>query len=238
MIEYWAECDECRVKTFFGVTYEEPLTEDELRERIIDKLGIDGAYICPRCQSLTFVHVGESPIADRARLQRAKLAQRIGRADKGIRIGVGDPEGARSSVWRVWMNNRRDDVYIAARSRVGLEGELHPNFWYFGFTKKYADSESSLLPPDADRKRRVWGRPDEFGPGWTRAFEIVVPASEVVEAPVPYKGSEAIWLPTPDPGEAVRFSVVLSKPNAARGRRGYPAPKGSNERPSSLRDSR
>jgi hypothetical protein len=120
----------------------------------------------------------------------------------------------------------RRRLYRRARSRVRLEGKPASQLWYFGFTKKYADSESSLLPPRADRKRRVWARPDEFGPGWTRAFEIVVPASEVVEAPVPYKGSEAIWLPTPDPGEAVRFSVVLSKPDAARGRRGYPSAEG------------
>jgi hypothetical protein len=222
-MEMWVTCDSCELKTFFGVRADHPVSDDELRARVIEKLGPDGAYVCPRCGSLVFVYIGEEPVAGAARLQRAEQARRIGQSAKGLRFAVGEPAGPRSSVWRVWMNDRRDDVYIAARDIAGdLKVSLHPNFWYFGFTKQHAERGSSVLPPGSDRKMRVWERPDEFGAGWTRAFEIVVPASEVVEAATPYTGSEAVWFPRPADGEAVHFTVLLSKPGAPRGRRGYP----------------
>jgi len=227
MIEILATCDSCGLSYGFGVKFDEPASEDELQRRIVEKLGRDGAYICPRCQSLVFVHVGDTPIADPERLRRAEQAQKIGRSDKGIRLGVGEPGGARSSVWRVWMNNRRDDVYISARSLAAeLKVSLHPEFWYFGFTGEHIRRGSSFVPPGSDRKKHVWSRPEDFGAGWTRAFAIIVPASEVVMAPVPYTGSEAVWLPTPPAGEAVHFTILLSKPDASRGRRGYPSAEG------------
>lgn len=219
----WITCDSCDCKTFFGVKADLPVTANELRAQVIEKLGPDGAYICPRCGSLVFVCIGEEPIAGPARFQRAEAARRIGESTKGLRFAVGDPSGPRSSVWRIWMNDRRDDVYIAARALASdLKVSLHPEFWYFGFTKQHIDRGSSVLPSGSDRKMRVWSRPAEFGAGWTRAFSIVVPASQVVEAPTPYTGSEAVWFPKPAEGEAVHFTVLLSKPGAARGRRGYP----------------
>ncbi len=149
------------------------------------------------------------------------------RATKGIRFAVGEPEGAHSSVWRMWMNNRRDDVYISVQG-LGAEMKvsLHPRFWYYGFTHKHVEGDHSLLPHGSDRKLRVWERPDEFGVGWTRAFDVIVSASEVVDAGTPYTGSEAVWLPAPEPGEVVYFTVLLSKPGAARGGRGYPCAEG------------
>jgi hypothetical protein len=222
-MEMWVTCDSCNLKTFFGVRVDQPVTDSELRDRVIEKLGPDGAYVCPRCGSLVFVYIGEQPVAGAARLLRAEQARRIGHSAKGLRFAVGEPAGPRSSVWRVWMNDRRDDVYIAARSLASdLKVSLHPNFWYFGFTRKHAERGSSVVPPGADRKMHVWERPGEFGAGWTRAFAIVVPASEVIEAPTPYAGSEAVWFPKPADGEAIHFTVLLSKPGAARGRRGYP----------------
>jgi hypothetical protein len=227
VIEILATCDSCQLNAFFGVKFSDPPSNEQVHEQVVEKLGQDGAYICPRCQSLVFVHVDGEPIADAARLHRAKQAQRIGRRDRGIRFGVGDPQGARSSVWRVWMNNRRDDVYISARSLASeLKVSLHPDFWYFGFTDRHAQRGSPFVPPGSDRKKRVWDRPKEFGAGWTRAFEIVVPATEVVEAPVPYTGSDVVWLPTPSANEAVHFTILLSKQDAVRGRRGYPAAEG------------
>lgn len=163
-MEMWVTCDSCEMKSFFGVRLDKPVPDEELRARVIDKLGPGGAYICPRCGSLVFVYVGGKPVADAARLQRAEEARRIGQATKGIRFAVGEPGGARSSVWRVWMNDRRDDVYIAARSLASeVKVSLHPDFWYYGFTSTHAARASSLVPPGADRKKFVWDRPDEFG---------------------------------------------------------------------------
>lgn len=222
-MELWVTCDSCDRKTFFGVEVDHPIAARELRAQVIDKLGPDGAYICPHCDSLVFVCAGEVPIAGTARLERAETARRIGKATKGLRFAVGEPAGPRSSVWRVWMNDRRDDVYISARALASdIKVSLHPEFWYFGFTQHHTDRGSSVLPAGADRKMEIWDRPAEFGAGWTRAFAIIVPASEVVEAPTAYTGSEAVWFSKPADGEAVHFTVLISKPDAARGRRGYP----------------
>jgi hypothetical protein len=142
-----------------------------------------------------------------------------------VRFAVGSPNGARAGVWRVWLNERRDDVYISARTLVSaLKVSLHPDYWYIGFTKQYAERDASLLPPGADRKTATWERPEEFAPGWTRAFEIIVPASEVVQPPTPYDDPDAVvWLAPPNEGESTRINILLSKPDAARGRRGYPS---------------
>jgi hypothetical protein len=227
VIEFLTNCDSCRLNYWFGVTFEEPPTAEEVRAAIIQKLGPDATYICPRCQSLVFVHVNGGPIATPQRLQRAAQARRIGRSSRGIRFGVGRPDGARSSVWRVWMNNRRDDVYISARALASeLKASLHRDYWYFGFPDQHVRRETSFVPLGSDRKKYVWDRPEEFGAGWTRAFEIIVPGTEIVEAPLPYTGSEAVWLPAPSPDEAANFTVLLSKPDAPRGRRGYPNAEG------------
>jgi hypothetical protein len=228
--EFLATCADCGMEHFFGVRFDAPLTEEELRAQITAKLGRDGALVCarPECGALMFVALDDKPIAAPERIARAEAAQRIGQRTVGIRFAVGDPAGPRSAVWRVWMNNRRDDVYIAARGLASdLKVSLHPDYWYYGFTSKHAASSSSLIPPGSDRKKYVWDRPGEFGAGWTRAFEIVVPASEVVSAPEAYVGSEAVWFPTPDTNESMHFTVLLSKPDAARGRRGFPTAEGA-----------
>jgi hypothetical protein len=230
MIEISAKCDQCGLDTFFGVRFERPPSVEDLRARIVDKLGPDGMFICPRCQSFVFVHAGDGPVADQARLHRIEQAQRIGRSTKGLRFAVGHPTGPRSSVWRVWMNHRRDDVYIAARGLASqLKVSLHPDFWYYGFTSHYVRGPSSLVPTGTDRKISHWERPSEFAPGWTRAFTIVVPASELVEPRSGYSGKEVIWIAPPELDGAIHFTVLLSKPGAARGRRGYPTEEGATD---------
>lgn len=204
-----------------------PLAAEELRQRIVEKIGDDGMLVCPRCDDWVLVHVEDEPVASAARVARLEAARRIGRSASGIRFATGDPQGARSSVFRIWTNARKDDVYIAARSLASeLKVSLHPNFWYFGFTKVHAQREGSLVPQGTDRKLRSWNRPNELGPGWTRAFAVLIPGSELSTPVQPYEGSETLWLPPPEPDEIAHFTVVLSRPGAARGRRGFPSEEG------------
>ena len=237
-MEVWVTCDSCGCKTFFrGRDPTAELRVLHVRSRVIDKLGPNGAFVCPRCGTLVFVCIGDKPIAGAARFQRAEAARRIGKATKGLRFAVGEPAGARSSVWRVWMNHRRDDVYISARALASeLKVSLHPEFWYFGFTKQHADRGLSLLPSGADRRMSIWDRPAEFGAGWTRAFPIVVPGSEVIEAPTPYPGSEAVWFPYLGPRMAMQFISTSSSRSRARLAVGgdTQTPMASSNRPSFL----
>ena len=139
-------CEDCGRTHLFDVQPgEDPDTADGLRELIVNRLGRDGAYICSRCGSLVLIHVGDVPVAPPDRVERAEAAKRIGHKTRGIRFGVGDPNAAHSAAWRVWMNQRRDDVYISARSVASdLKVSLHPEFWYYGFTAPYAARVSPL----------------------------------------------------------------------------------------------
>ncbi len=221
-------CGECGCNFWFGIKVDPATTTRKELERLIrEKLGDDASYICPRCESVVFVEFNSVALAEPERLRRAELARRIGKKARGVRFAVGMPDGPRSAVWRVWMNERRDDVYIAARGLASeLKVSLHPDYWYYGFTDHHVKKGSPFLAPGEDRKRSVWERPPEFAPGWTRAFVILVPGSEVVAAPGRYEGSEAVWLPRAPDGEVTNFTVLLSKSGAARGQRGFPTAEG------------
>jgi hypothetical protein len=225
-------CEECKLEINFPVDASEPVsTVGELRDAMRRTLGPSGATICPRCNSLVVVYLGDRPVGDPDSVRRAELAHGIGRKARGIRFAVGAPDGPRSAVWRLWVNQRGDDVYIAARGLArDIKVSLHPDYWYYGFTADHVRRGSRLLAPGEDRKKSVWARPTEFSPGWTRAFEIIIPSSEVIDERTPYEGSEAVWFPKPPEGEAARFTVLFSKKDAPRGARGFPAAEGYEDR--------
>ncbi len=224
-----AHCGECGLEFGFGVTADPTDSLDDILERVRAKLGDDGSYVCPRCKSLVFVQGDQTSIAlaKPERLNRAAAAHRISKSARGVRFVVGSPVGARSGIWRVWTNNRRDDLYIAARNLGRTQKvSLHPGFWYYGFTQDYVQRGAPLLPEGRDRKLEVWEKPAEFAEGWLRAFSVIIPASEVDETPEPYEGKEVVWYPKPPDGEAAHFTILISKPDAPRGRRGFPSAEG------------
>jgi len=51
--------------------------------------------------------------------------------------------------------------------------------WRWAFTEKPLSSPSPVLPPDGNRTMDKWERPPEFAPGCVKAFQILVPSSEV-----------------------------------------------------------
>jgi len=52
MVKVLSTCDSCGVNYFFGVKFDKPAAGDEVRKRIAEKLGPDGAYICPDVRPL------------------------------------------------------------------------------------------------------------------------------------------------------------------------------------------
>lgn len=227
MINYVFHCGECGAEMATALDVEpEAVSVAELVRLLHEKFGDDASTVCPRCQTVLFLEMAGISLTPSERLLRARIAQQLAKQG-AVRFGVGSASGPRSGVWRVWTNNRRDDVYIAARTLGSeLKVSLHPGFWYFGFTERHAGRESNLIPPGRDRRLHRWERPAEFTPGWTRAFEIVVPESELVDHGKAYEGAQAIWLPAPASGQSVHFNLLLSKPGAPRGRRGFPTAEG------------
>ena len=135
-----------------------------------------------------------------------------------VRFAVGDPAGARSAVWRLWTSRTKSDVYVSARALTSiLKISLHESGdWQHAFTDTRGMAH---VPPGQDRALARWYRPPEFEPGLTRAFEIIIPASEVTKSPYlewdknfrpGYADKEIVWVPPPPEGYATHFAVLFS----------------------------
>jgi hypothetical protein len=134
---------------------------------------------------------------------------------------VGAPEGPRSSVWQLWVH--KNEVYVSARSLASvLKISLHSSGdWHHAFTTEHVAAGSPFVSPGESRVLDKWKRPPELVPGVIKAFEIVVPSSEVTEPSHP-KANEAfrqamggkaiVWVPAAPEGYATRFLVVFTAP--------------------------
>jgi hypothetical protein len=140
--------------------------------------------------------------------------------DATIRFAVGEPDGDHSSIWRLWTRAAKNDVYIAMRNLAGtFKVSLHgakPDksaSWRVAFV----DPNSPYIPPGGNRAVEVWEPPPEIAPGWTRAFAISVPATEVVR-PLHRTAdiSKVEWVPKPPDGCATEFDVFMSSPEITR----------------------
>jgi hypothetical protein len=103
-------CGECSYEFGLGVDFDpaETTAEDP-----VEKLGGE-EDVCPRCDSVIFLHFAEVALAEPERHRRAKLAHGMGQRIRGIRFAVGSGDGPRSAEWRLWLNERKDTVHIAA----------------------------------------------------------------------------------------------------------------------------
>ncbi len=134
-----------------------------------------------------------------------------------VRFAVGNPEGPRSTVWRLWASG--DHVYISSRLYGDtIKASLHKSGkWRWGFTEEYTARENSLLPAGADRALHKWGRPPERFPGITSAFEIIVPSTELAmprhplseEAARKYT-SKVHWVSAPSSEMEAHFRVLFT----------------------------
>jgi hypothetical protein len=138
-----------------------------------------------------------------------------------VRFAVGRPDGPRGSVWRLWT--RKSDVYISAWSLSSIQKiSLHESGkWRHAFTAEHVSKGSPFVPTGKDRVIEKWDRPPELAPGVTRAFEIVVPTSEVTMPEHPeaneafhktFGNKEIVWVDPPPAGHETRFSIVYTVP--------------------------
>lgn len=138
-------------------------------------------------------------------------------------------------------------MYVGARPIAGeVRVSLHESGkWRYAFTEKHQCGTRPLIKPDEDRAKYKWDRPTEIFPGFTRAFVICVPSSELMEPaePDPLK-KPATWLPVPPPGHQVEIDLWLTRPptnpetwpgDALNGD-GVPVPANTRERRGADRD--
>lgn len=126
-----------------------------------------------------------------------------------IRFAVGRV-GERSSVWRVWANKNKSDVYIAARELARHQKySLHESGDYrYAWTSEHKDTTPATRILDR------WRRPDLNEAGWSRGISIYVRAEDVVCIdPDLTKASQVGWLDKPPAGKALGIHIVLVTPD-------------------------
>jgi hypothetical protein len=142
-----------------------------------------------------------------------------------VRFAVGDPAGARSAVWRLWTSRTKSDVYVSAWALTSvLKVSLHESGdWRHAFTDIRGMAH---VAPGQDRAMARWERPPEFAQGVTRAFEIIIPASEVTKPPYlerdkdfrpEYADKEIVWVPPAPEGYATHFTVLFTSAEVTAG---------------------
>jgi hypothetical protein len=134
-------------------------------------------------------------------------------AEQAARFGVVATDRRQSSVWRAWVSPRRSDVYIAVRSIAGkFKASLHESgVWRAGFTTQFSSKPGGFVLPPGDRAQEKWRRPEEFAPGLTMAFQIVVPESELWLPASIVNPPDTHWEHAPAAGSQTVFSVVLMR---------------------------
>ncbi len=127
---------------------------------------------------------------------------------------MGDPKGPQSSVWRLWTHG--NEVYIALRELTRAKKiSLHSSgVWRNAWTPEHVDKGSPFVAPGQDRATDKWDPPAELWPGLTRAFDIIVPRSEVTRPqhldPNTLSGKKIVWVPPAREGFATYFTVAFT----------------------------
>jgi hypothetical protein len=129
-----------------------------------------------------------------------------------IRVAVGRP-GHRSSVWRVWANQNKSDVFVAARVLAGTQKfSLHEsgdwrNQWV---TKEQAQRFTS----NENRVLDQWPRPPAGPEGWTTGLTIWVPSDDLLDIADDKQPLAGVgWIPEPPTDSALGIHVVVAVPD-------------------------
>ncbi len=136
---------------------------------------------------------------------------------KPLRFAVGRP-GMRSSLWRLWANRGKDDVYLSTRRSAGIfKISLHESgdwrLQWVGQDRRDVTFTSLVGPEPEGRILHRWTRPPAGPSGWTDALSIWVVHGDVAEIPGDGEpGHDAQWLEPPPEGGAIELRVVLAPP--------------------------
>lgn len=129
-----------------------------------------------------------------------------------IRVAVGRP-GRRSSVWRVWANHNKSDVYVAARVLAGTQKfRLHESG---DWRNQWVTTERAhRFTGQENRVLDQWPRPPAGQGGWITGLTIWVPSDEVLDIEDDKQPLAGVgWIPEPPHDSAVGFHVVVAEPD-------------------------
>ncbi|WP_157183571.1 hypothetical protein [Nocardia takedensis] len=117
------------------------------------------------------------------------------------RFAVGRP-GECSSIFRVWANKDKYDVYASIRTWKGLaKFSFHESGTYI-YHLSSTDHENAKWVKRADPNNRridTWKKPETFVPGWTHLVSFMIPTQDIL--PISGAGIESPelvrWIPKP-----------------------------------------
>lgn len=128
-----------------------------------------------------------------------------------VRFAVGS-HTRRSSVWRVWSNNKSSDVYVAVRNIAGVQKfSLHESGqWHMAYNTPEAAEQWG---GKADRFMDTWSRPDHGITGWTKALAVKVPHGSLSDLPDEPADDAVLWLPEAPEGKAAVVGIAVVAAN-------------------------
>jgi hypothetical protein len=132
----------------------------------------------------------------------------VPKADE-LRFGVGSTSGPQSSVWTLWVNEGKSDVYVGAEVVVGIQKlSFHQTGEFrFGYTKEWARAHDVTGTPSGGRLWEKWDRPPPAPDGFTKVFYIMVPGSELRVPAERLKDGSVEWVDPPPPGLWVQMTM-------------------------------
>lgn len=127
-----------------------------------------------------------------------------------VRFAVGyNDRGALSSVWRIWKDRNKDDIYVAPRSVAGvLKGSLHASgLCHFAVTAQH----HARLPSAAGSRRiTAWRRQATPTDGFVKVASILF-ASEFLSRNCAPIGREISLINPPEPGKAIIVDLLFAR---------------------------
>ena len=105
-----------------------------------------------------------------------------------IRFAVGS-HARRSSIWRVWSDSKRSDVYVGVRNFAGFQKfSLHESGqWHHAFV----DADAAQGQGFPSRYMDTWEKPENGPSGWTKALAVKVHSGSLSEP----DDDNVMWLP-------------------------------------------
>jgi hypothetical protein len=129
-----------------------------------------------------------------------------------VRFALGDRQGIRSSVWRIWKARKTDDIYITPRPMVSIaKASLHVSgLCYFAIT---AQHHRRMIAAGTARDRRAltrWKRLPTPPAGLASALSILFAAEFLSQKPTPVD-SDPLLIDVPKAGEAIVIDLLFGR---------------------------
>lgn len=131
-----------------------------------------------------------------------------------VRIAVGDVQGPRSAVFRIWSPKGKGDIYAAVREIAGeIKISLHETGeCNAGLTTQFAKEQiAAVSAMGGSRHQSQWFRKIQAGLLIVAPLQFVIPASELrVWSDSPTGMENVTWLESPREGRSIVISCIFS----------------------------